>query len=133
VFADGGVWAEDKFDRLRGIDFRIQPEVAACVPQPGSVTDDAVIEAMLFLTDQWLVDVKTDYAGKCTIIAAALTLIERSLLDQRPVFFVTAGRRGGGKTTTIVMMIKAVTGIWVARFRPKTYPAWARPSKKGGS
>ena len=39
VFADGGVWAEDKFDRLRGIDFRIQPEVAACVPQPGSGED----------------------------------------------------------------------------------------------
>jgi hypothetical protein len=114
VFADGGVWAEDKFDRLRGIDFRIQPEVAACVPQLGSVTDDAVIKAMLFLTDQWLVDVRTDYAGKCTIIAAALTLIERSLLDQRPAFFVTAGRRGGGKTTTLVMLIKAVTGIWPA-------------------
>ena len=32
VLADGGVLAEDKFDRLRGIDFRIQPEVAACVP-----------------------------------------------------------------------------------------------------
>ena len=28
VFPNGGVWAEDKFDRLRGIDFRIQPEVA---------------------------------------------------------------------------------------------------------
>jgi hypothetical protein len=87
VFADGGVWAEDKFDRLRGIDFRIQPEVAACVPQPGSVTDDAVISALLFLTDQWLVDVRTDFAGKGTIIAAALTLIERSLLDQRPAFW----------------------------------------------
>ena len=47
------------------------------------------------------VDVATDYAGKCTIIAAALTMIERSLLDQRPAFFVTAGRRGGGKTTTL--------------------------------
>ena len=33
-------------------------------------------------------------AGKCTIIAAALTVIERSLLPDRPAFFVTAGRRG---------------------------------------
>ena len=49
VLADGSVLAEDKFDRLRGIDFRIQPEVAACVPKPGSVTDDAVYEAMTFL------------------------------------------------------------------------------------
>ena len=114
VFADRGVWSEDKFDRLRGIDFRIQPEVAACVPKPGSVTDDAVLDAMTFLTEEWLVDVATDYTGKCIIIAIALTLIERSLLDQRPAFFVTAGRRGGGKTTTLVMLIKAVTGIWPA-------------------
>jgi hypothetical protein len=114
VFADRGVWSEDKFDRLRGIDFRIQPEVAACVPKPGSVTDDAVLYAMTFLTEEWLVDVATDYTGKCIIIAIALTLIERSLLDQRPAFFVTAGRRGSGKTTTLVMLIKAVTGIWPA-------------------
>lgn len=114
VFADGVVWSEDKFDRLRGIDFRIQPEIAACVPKSGNVTDNDVYKAMTFLTDQWLIDVATDYAGKCTIIAAALTLIERTLLDQRPTFWVTAGRRGGGKTTTLVMMIKAVTGIWPA-------------------
>jgi hypothetical protein len=114
VLADGCVLAEDKFDRLRGIDFRIQPEVAATVPKPGSVTDEQVEAAMSFLTDEWLVDVATDYAGKCTIIAAALTLIDRSLLDQRPAFFVTAGRRGGGKTTTLIMLIKAVTGVWPA-------------------
>ena len=66
---------------------------------------------MKFLTDEWLCDVATDYAGKCSLIAAALTIIERSLLDQRPCFFVTAGRRGGGKTTTIIMLIKGVTGI----------------------
>jgi hypothetical protein len=114
VLADGLVLAEDKFDRLRGIDFHIQPELAGLVPKPGSVTDEQVKTAMHFLTDEWLVDVATDYSGKCTIIAAALTLIERSLLDQRPAFFVTAGRRGGGKTTTLIMLIKAVTGMWPA-------------------
>ena len=115
VLADGHVLGrKDGFDRLRGISFRIQPEVAATVPKPGSVTDDDVERAMQFLCDDWLCDVATDYVGKCTIIAAALTLIERSLLDQRPAFFVTAGRRGGGKTTTLVMLIKAVTGIWPA-------------------
>lgn len=114
VLADGRVLAEDKFDRLRSIDFHIQAEVAATVPKSGSVTDEQVSAAMHFLTDEWLVDVATDYLGKCTIIAAALTLIERSLLDQRPAFFVTAGRRGGGKTTTLTMLIKAVTGVWPA-------------------
>ena len=54
----------------------------------------------------------TDYPGKCVAVAAALTMIERSLLPDRPAFFVTAGRRGGGKTTPITMLIMAVTGIW---------------------
>ena len=62
--------------------------------------DERVKAAMEFLCDEWLVDVATDYVGKATIVAAALTLIERSLLPDRPCFFVTAGRRGGGKTTT---------------------------------
>ena len=35
---------------------------------------------MEFLCDEWLVDVATDYTGKAPSIAAALTLIERSLL-----------------------------------------------------
>ena len=52
---------------------------------------------MAYLCDEWLVDVATDYTGKCIIIADALTLIERSLLPDRPCFFYTAGRRGGGK------------------------------------
>ena len=56
----------------------------------------------------------TDYAGKCILIADALTLIERNLLPDRPVFFVTAGRRGGGKTTTLHMLIMAVFGARAA-------------------
>jgi hypothetical protein len=111
VLADGSVLTGDRFDRLRGIDFRIQPEVLACVPELGSVTDNRVKAAIHFLTDEWLVDVAANYAGKCIVIAIALTIIERSLLDQRPAFFVTAGRRGGGKTTTLTMLIKAITGV----------------------
>src|SRR5262249_32271616 len=38
-------------------------------------------------------------------------IIERSLLPERPVFFITAGRRGSGKTTVINMLIMAVTGM----------------------
>jgi hypothetical protein len=71
----------------------------------------AVADAMHLLTDEWLCDVATDYAGKCTIVAAALSIIERSLLPDRPIFWVTAGRRGGGKTTTLIMVLVAVTGI----------------------
>jgi hypothetical protein len=115
VLADGGILGEERgLDEMRGISFIIPKEVMALMPQPGTVTPEMVGAAMKFLTDEWLVDVKTSYVGKCTIIAAALTILERSLLDTRPAFFVTAGRRGSGKTMTLIMLIKAVTGIWPA-------------------
>ena len=53
----------------------------------------------------------SDYRGKCVLISAAATVIERSLLPDRPTFWVTAGRRGGGKTTTLIMLLVAVTGV----------------------
>ena len=61
-----------------------------------------------FLLDQWLLDVTASFAGKMTLIAIALTIIERVLLPERPAYFVTAGRRGGGKTTAIMMAVAAV-------------------------
>jgi hypothetical protein len=111
VLADGNLLAPDGLDRLRGIVFKIEPKLREVLPRRENCDEAAVREAMRFLTDEWLADVATDYAGKCSLIAMALTLIERSLLDQRPVWFVTAGRRGSGKTTTITMLIEAVTGI----------------------
>ncbi len=111
VLADGGLVAPNGLDRSRGIIFEIQKEMRAMIPVPEDCRKGAVRQAMSYLCDTWLCDVAADYAGKCTIIAAALTIIERSLLDERPAFFVTAGRRGGGKTTLLHMLIMAVTGI----------------------
>jgi len=111
VLADGVMLAPDGLDRDRGIIFIVQEELRAVIPQGQDCTPERVKAAMEFLCDEWLVDVATDYVGKATIIAAALTLIERSLLPDRPCFFVTAGRRGGGKTTTLIMLIMAVTGL----------------------
>jgi hypothetical protein len=111
VLADGNLLAPDGLDRLRGIIFKIEPELMAVVPKRADCDAAAVRKAMQFLTEEWLADVATDYTGKCSLIAMALTLIERSLLDQRPVWFVTSGRRGSGKTTTLTMLIEAVTGI----------------------
>jgi hypothetical protein len=111
VLADGALLAPEGLDRLRGIEFVIPKELRAIIPAAADCTPKAVGEAMTFLCDEWLIDVKTNIVGKCTVIASALTLIERSLLADRPVFFISAGRRGGGKTTTIIMIIMAVTGV----------------------
>jgi len=111
VLADGALLEPDGLDRDRGIMFIISKELTTIIPRQKDCTDKAVKKAMRFLCEEWLCDVAADYTGKCTIIAAALTIIERSLLDERPAFFVTAGRRGGGKTTLLTMLIMAVTGI----------------------
>jgi hypothetical protein len=125
VLADGGLLAPDGLDRDRGIIFIVQRELRAAVPDPEHCDDVSVRAAIQFLCDEWLCDVATDFVGKCTIIAAALTIIERSLLPDRPVFFITAGRRGGGKTTTLTMLIMALTGIWPAA------AAWSSNEESG--
>jgi hypothetical protein len=58
--------------------------------------------------------VKTGIEGKCVLIALALSIVERVLFPQRPIFFVTAGLRGGGKTTVLMMIAMAATGIKAA-------------------
>jgi hypothetical protein len=114
VLGKGGLLAPDGLDKLRGIIFNIPKELRAVIPQRKHCTKEAVRAALKFLLDDWLCDVLTDDIGKCIIIADALTIIERSLLPDRPAFFTSAGRRGCGKTTTLTMLIMAVTGLWPA-------------------
>lgn len=111
VLPDGTLLAKRGLDRERGIVFRVPKHLLSYVPSRAECTPGAVAAAMRFLTDDWLCDISTTYAGKCILIAAALTVIERSVLNERPAFFVTAGRRGGGKTTALIMLLMAVTGI----------------------
>lgn len=108
VLGDGHLLAPAGFDYERGIDFKIQPEVRAILPKDCS---DKKIREERFLTDEWLCDVATTYYGKAIIIAAGLSIIERSILPERPAFWITAGRRGSGKTTAIMMLIKGITGL----------------------
>jgi hypothetical protein len=96
-------------DRDTGLVHRIDPLLRACVPSNPPIEQD-VRDALIFLLDEWLVDVALDRVGKCIAIMLALTLIERALLPERPAFFVTAGQRGGGKTTLVIMITLAALG-----------------------
>jgi hypothetical protein len=96
-------------DRDTGLVHRIDPLLRACVPS-NPPTEQDVQDALIFLLDEWLVDVALDRVGKCIAIMLALTLIERALLPERPAFFVTAGQRGGGKTTLVNMTTLAALG-----------------------
>jgi hypothetical protein len=110
VMPNGAWLAAPGLDREHGILFKIDPGIQRLMPRPDECDSDRVAKAMNFLTEEWLCDVSTTYAGKCVLIAAALTIIERTLFPERPDFYVTAGRRGGGKTTALTMLIVAVTG-----------------------
>ena len=112
VLPNGLLLATPGLDRERGIMFILQPELIAILPPSAGEYINAhdVVAAQRYLTDVWLCDVAATYAGKCILIAAVLTIIERALLGERPAFFVTAGQRGGGKTTTIQMLFLAATG-----------------------
>jgi hypothetical protein len=111
VLGDGRLLALRGLDRGLGIAFRVPEELLSLLPTCDQCDDAAVRKAFKLLHDEWLVDVATDFTGKCILIATAPTLIERSLLPDRPAFFVTAGRRGGRKTTTLVMWLIAITGV----------------------
>jgi hypothetical protein len=96
-------------DRDTGLVHRIDPILRSCIPA-NPPTEQEIKEALIFLLDEWLVDVALDAVGKCVVVILALTLLERALLPERPAFFVTAGQRGGGKTTLVHMVLLAVLG-----------------------
>jgi hypothetical protein len=110
-------------DRKTGLFHRIDPVLASCVPKTDPSAAD-IKQALIFLIDEWLVDVALDRVGKCVAILLALTILQRALFPERPAFFVTAGQRGGGKTTLISMIIAAVLG------RRPAAAAWSDSSEE---
>jgi hypothetical protein len=111
VLGKGEILAPRGLDRLRGIAFIIDEKLRECLPT-GRVRDNAQVAAALdFLVNEWLVDVKCSFIGKCTAIALVLTIIERSLLEKRPVGFIDAPGAEHGKTILAEMIIAAATGL----------------------
>ncbi len=110
VMADGSLLTGAGLDRKRGIVFRVPDQLADVLPSREQCGTTAVAEAMSFLCDEWLADVTTDYAGKCTLISCAMSIIERAIFKARPAYFITAGKRGSGKTTACSMVTMAATG-----------------------
>jgi hypothetical protein len=112
VLPNGEILSERGLNREMNAIFRIPKELRP--PQREDCNAPEVSEAMRFLTDDWLADVSTTYAGKCNLIALAGTIIERALLPLRPGFFVSGGKRGGGKTTALNMASMATLGTVAA-------------------
>lgn len=111
VLPDGTLLAENGLDRERRVSFRIDQTLMRHIPKREDCTPEAVRAAYKFLTDEWFVDVMTDRKGKATLVAYALSIIERCLIPDRPVYTVTAGQRGGGKTTVLMMIALATLGV----------------------
>ncbi len=114
VTARGRLLSGRGLDRELGIVFRIPEPLMKALAGLDAITPTQTANAMRFLTDEWLGDVACDYAGKCVIIAAALSVIERALFPERPGFFIVAGKRGSGKTTVANMISAAVLGTRAA-------------------
>jgi hypothetical protein len=124
VLPDGTLLAGPGLHRDSGVIFEIPLEMLAVLPDAKDCDDGAIAQAMKYLCDDWLVDVATDLAGKCVLLACALSVIERALLPERPAFFITAGQRGGGKTTAIHMISTAALGV------PACAAAWSNDDEE---
>jgi hypothetical protein len=83
VLPDGGILAAPGLHRDHGIVMRVPAALITRLPQQRDCTPRRVARAMRFLTQDCMCDVATDYAGRCVLVAVALSIIERTLLDQR--------------------------------------------------
>ena len=69
VLPDGTILSGHELDRRRGIVFRVPTALEVLLPRIEDCTPRAVAKAMQFLCDDWLIDVATNYGGKCVLLA----------------------------------------------------------------
>jgi hypothetical protein len=120
ALSDGTLLAADGLDRDRRLVLRCEPKLLLFIPERQDCDEAAVLRAFEFLVDHWLVDVAADLPSKCVLIAYALSILERVLFPNRPIFMVSAGQRSSGKTTVLQMLVQAALGV------SPPAAAWAR-------
>lgn len=98
------------FDPKLGLMFMVDPVLMSVLPKPDMCDLEAAQQAYDWLCGEWLYDVATDAAGKAVLIAQALTIIERHILPERPVFNLKSGKRAAGKSTALNMIGVATLG-----------------------
>lgn len=111
VLPDGSLLSRNGLDRKYGLVMRCDPKLLDKLPERAACDKAAVEEAMRFLLDDWLCDVAGDHAAKCVALAYALSIIERMLFGERPMFMVTSSQASSGKTTLLCMLVLAILGI----------------------
>jgi hypothetical protein len=126
VMRDGSVLAGEGVDGELGVAFRIPPELLAVVPDRARITDSDVLDAYRLFTDELMADVETDSAGRAVMVAYVLSLVQRLILPERPLFMFSAGQRGSGKTTTVSMGTIAALG------RRPAAASWASSEEERG-
>jgi hypothetical protein len=89
----------------------IDPALIAKVPRTETVTRPEIIDACLYLANEWLGDTTATFKGRCSLVTAALTGVQRTTLATRPGFMLTAAQRGSGKTTAAGMVGGLVSGL----------------------
>ena len=107
-------------DRASGVMFIIDPEIAAALPDPETITSKDAERAYDWLVNGWFDEVAASDDNKAVLVSLPLTVMQRHLLRKaRPAFLITAPVAGAGKTTVIHMSSEALFG------RQATAAAWS--------
>ena len=98
-------------DRASGVMFIIDPEIAAALPDPETITSKDAERAYDQLINGWFGEVAASDDNKAVLVSIPLTVVQRLLLRAaRPGYLITAPVAGAGKTTLAHMISEALFG-----------------------
>jgi hypothetical protein len=98
-------------DRASGVMFIIDPEIAAALPDPETITSKDAERAYDQLINVWFGEVAASDDNKAVLVSIPLTVMQRLLLrTARPGYLITAAVAGAGKTTLAHMISEALFG-----------------------